>query len=219
MSITTLDQKMDQLTLEEIVEVFQEEEDFSKKKKKKKKTIEGEEFTTKKRKKKSKGKSEGEGEDSEVFTYESLLGRIFEEYMASKQKVSKLKIDELNIARDGLKKTVFVNLLRICKQVNRDIDQVALYIKTELGATCSLDSEKRLVIRGRYYPKQIKSVLLKYISEYVTCGTCPSNNTCIHKDPATRLNFKKCNSCGATSAVSVIKSGYSAVMRGDRKKN
>ena len=108
------------------------DEDFTKKKTTEedfnKKTIEEGEEDFKKKKKKKTGE-EDECEDSQLYTYVSLIERIFEEYMASKQKVSKLKIDELNITRDGAKKTVFVNLSRICKQINRDIDNVVLYIK------------------------------------------------------------------------------------------
>lgn len=199
MSMTNIEKEFNQLNLGEDLE-----EDFTKKKKKKKK----------------KGQTESdEPNKNNIYKYESLLERIFEEYITKKQgSCSKLKLDELNVARDGVRKTVFINFSKICKQINRDPDHVSLYISTELGTTCSKDSQQRLVIKGRYYPKQIKTILTKYISEYVSCRTCHSYNTYIYKDQNTRLNFIKCNSCSASVSVGTVKSGYKAVMRGDRKK-
>merc|ERR1712157_653242 len=47
----------------------------------------------------------------------------------------------------------------------------------ELGTEGSIDGNQRLVIRGKYVPKYIESLLRKYILEYVTCQMCRSPNT------------------------------------------
>ena len=51
----------------------------------------------------------------------------------------------------------------------------------ELGTEGSIDGNQRLVIRGKYVPKYIESLLRKYIVEYVTCKMCRSANTTLTK--------------------------------------
>jgi translation initiation factor 2 beta subunit (eIF-2beta)/eIF-5 len=40
----------------------------------------------------------------------------------------------------------------------------------------------------------------------------------LNKDQATRLTFVQCQSCGASRSVITVKAGFSAVLRGDRRK-
>ena len=201
--------------------------DFGMKKKKKKKKVvldgaEGDEgepdFSGKEKKSKGKKKVESDDAGEAVFSYQTLLDRVFEEYMASKSENTRIKVEPPNVARDGTRKTVFVNFARICKQLNRTTDHMNMFIMAELGTTGSMDGSSRMVIKGRYYPKQIEGIVRKYINEYVACAMCHSPNTILHKDQQTRLTFVKCNACGASRSVATVKSGFSAVLKGDRKK-
>ena len=45
--------------------------------------------------------------------------------------------------------------------------------------------------------------------EYVTCHTCRSRETILHKE--TRLFFLQCETCGSKCSVQSIKSGFQAV--------
>lgn len=74
------------------------------------------------------------------------------------------------------------------------------------------------IIQGKYVPKKIESLLRKYINEYVTCAMCRSPATTLTRDSVSRLYFVNCTSCGASRAVSTIKSGFHAVKRGERRK-
>lgn len=50
-----------------------------------------------------------------------------------------------------------------------------------LNSKGSIDAENRLVLRGKYVPKYIESLLRKYIIEYVACHMCRSPNTTLSR--------------------------------------
>lgn len=81
----------------------------------------------------------------------------------------------------------------------------------------SIDGNQRLVIRGKYVPKYIESLLRKYITEYVTCKMCRSASTQLTKDTVSRLFFCHCKGCGSSRSVAPIRSGYHAATRADRR--
>ncbi len=56
--------------------------------------------------------------------------------------------------------------------------------------------------------KQMETVLLKYIEEYVTCKTCKSRDTNLAKE--NRLSFLVCEACGSKRTVTAIKQGFRA---------
>ena len=47
--------------------------------------------------------------------------------------------------------------------MRRQPDHVIQFLFAELGTSGSMDGSQRLVIKGRFQPKQIESVLKKYI--------------------------------------------------------
>ena len=70
---------------------------------------------------------------------------------------------------------------------------------------------KRLVIRGKFTPKYIESLLRKYILEYVSCNMCRSfEKTTLTKDSVSRLFFLHCDACGCSRSVAAIRAGYHA---------
>ncbi|WFD22115.1 translation initiation factor eIF-2 beta subunit [Malassezia equina] len=146
------------------------------------------------------------------YTYQELLGRIFRTLRQQNPALSgekkKYTMVPPVVQRDGSKKTVFANLVEICKRMHRQPDHVIQYLFTELGTTGSVDGSQRLVIRGRFQPKQIENVLRRYIVEYVTCKTCRSPNTLLTKE--NRIYFMTCEACGSQRSVSAIKTGFQA---------
>eukprot|EP01110_Echinostelium_bisporum_P007110 TRINITY_DN2740_c0_g1_i1.p1 TRINITY_DN2740_c0_g1~~TRINITY_DN2740_c0_g1_i1.p1 ORF type:complete len:285 (+),score=107.43 TRINITY_DN2740_c0_g1_i1:2-856(+) len=205
--------------------------DFGKKKKKSSKkaateeTEEGEDATEE--------GAEGEGEETSKepgkkpwadsdrdYTYEELAGRIYDllnnsgSDMTSKQKRIFLKVPQ--VCREGTKKTVWINFKEICNIMKRKDDHVLNYVFAELGTNGAVDGSHRLIIKGRFQPKQIENVLRHYISEYVACRTCKSPNTVIKKE--NRLYFLCCEACGSTRSVTAIKRGFEAQI-GKRKKD
>ncbi|KAH3686210.1 hypothetical protein WICPIJ_002810 [Wickerhamomyces pijperi] len=155
--------------------------------------------------------------------YSSLLSRFFQILSANNPELagdrsgSKFRIPPPVCQREGNKKTAFANVQEISDKLQRSPEHVIQYLFAELGTSGSVDGQKRLIIRGRFQPKQLENVLRRYIIEYVTCKTCKSINTQLKKESANRLFFLVCNSCGSTRSVSSIKTGFQAKV-GRKKK-
>lgn len=115
------------------------------------------------------------------------------------------------------KKTMWVNFQEICSMMQRSPEHVMAFFFAELGTDGNMDGNQRLIIRGKYVPKYIESLLRKYVVEYVTCEMCRSPNTCLKKDSGTRLHFLECSDCGSRRSVAQIRSGYHATSRADRR--
>ena len=123
------------------------------------------------------------------------------------------------VARVGTTKTCWINFVDHCNRMNRDYKHVLSFVLSELGTEGSLDGKNQLIIKGRYVNKKLESILKKYISIYVACNMCNSPNTVLERDHITKLYFVHCNSCGCRRSVAAIKSGYHAVVRGERNKS
>ncbi|EGV65743.1 translation initiation factor eIF-2 beta subunit [Yamadazyma tenuis] len=155
--------------------------------------------------------------------YEELLSRFFNilkennPELAGARSGPKFRIPPPVCQREGSKKTLFANVQEIATVLQRNPEHLIQYLFAELGTSGSIDGEKRLVLRGKFQPKQMESVLRRYIIEYVTCKTCKSMNTVLKRESANRLHFLSCNACGSTRSVSSIKTGFQAQI-GKRKK-
>jgi translation initiation factor 2 subunit 2 len=101
--------------------------------------------------------------------------------------------------------------------MHRAPEHVFQFFMAELGTEGSIDGNQRLVIRGKYVPKYIESLLRKYIVEYVTCLMCRSPSTSLTRDTVSRLYFCHCQDCGSSRSVAPIRSGYHAATRADRR--
>ncbi|TMW69194.1 hypothetical protein Poli38472_001350 [Pythium oligandrum] len=151
--------------------------DLSKKKKKKK---------VKKEKKDKDGDDAEEGEagaeanvtvgaggvlvqDPATYSYkDDLLARIMAKLHENNPELSDRKRHTMKppqLMRVGTKKTLWVNFQEICQMMHRNPDHVLQFTLAELGTEGSIDGNQRLVIRGRYVPKYIESLLRKYITE------------------------------------------------------
>ena len=154
------------------------------------------------------------------YTYEELLDRVVNLLHANnpdlvEKKRRNIKPPQLTLLSS--KKTLWINFQEICSMMQRPPEHVYQFFMAELGTEGSIDGNQRLIIRGKYVPKYIESLLRKYVVEYVTCEMCRSPNTELTRDPATRLNFCKCHDCGSSRSVAPISSGYHATSRADRR--
>lgn len=154
------------------------------------------------------------------YTYEELLERVVDLLQANnpdlvEKKRTRIKPPQMQTISS--RKCMWVNFQEICSMMQRDPQHVYQFFMTELGTEGSIDGNQRLIIRGRYLPKYIESLLRKYVIEYVTCTMCRSPNTELVKNQATRLYFCKCKDCGSERSVAPIKAGYHATNRADRR--
>lgn len=157
------------------------------------------------------------------LAYEDLLSRFFNilktnnPELAGDRSGPKFRIPPPVCQREGSKKTLFANVQEIATVLQRNPEHLIQFLFAELGTSGSIDGEKRLVLKGKFQPKQMESVLRRYIIEYVTCKTCKSMNTELKRESANRLHFLSCKACGSTRSVSSIKTGFQAQI-GRRKK-
>lgn len=154
------------------------------------------------------------------YTYSGLLDRVVGILHAHNPDLIEKKRRNMKppqLTRVGTKKTLWVNFQEICTMMQRPPEHVFQFFMAELGTEGSIDGNQRLVIRGKYVPKYIESLLRKYIVEYVTCQMCRSPNTELVKDQATRLHFCNCSDCGSVRSVAPIRTGYHATSRADRR--
>jgi Translation initiation factor 2, beta subunit (eIF-2beta)/eIF-5 N-terminal domain len=161
----------------------------------------------KKRKKKSREETEITSDDS----YEELLKSIFDVMREKNLVPAESKVLTIALPRIGRsgKKTIFDNFLEISKQIKRTPKHLLLFLLTELGTSGSIDVNNRLIIRGRFQPKHIESILRKYVKEYVTCHICHSTETELQKD--LRLVFLTCSKCRSRCSVANVKPGFQAL--------
>ncbi|KAH7883037.1 eukaryotic translation initiation factor 2 beta [Phlebopus sp. FC_14] len=155
------------------------------------------------------------------YTYQELLQRFYASLHASNPSLltatgKRYTIAPPQILREGVRRSIFANVADICKRMHRQPEHVIQFLFAEMGTTGSVDGSGRLVIKGRFQPKQVENVLRRYIVEYVTCKTCKSPDTLLTKE--NRIFFMSCESCGSRRSVNAIKSGFQAQV-GKRSKN
>jgi len=165
------------------------------------------------------------------YTYQEMLTRLYEivENKCPTLGVTKKQVlKPPQTVRVGSKKVAWVNFAEMCQMIKRPPDHVVSFVLAEFGtegsvagsATARADgagADGQFILKGRYLPKHLESVLRKYIKDYVTCHMCKGADTELDKDSSTRLWIVKCNVCGADRTASSIKSGYHSVTKADRR--
>lgn len=153
------------------------------------------------------------------FPYTQLLNRIFGKLndMRGTGKREKPKMPLPDVCAQGSRRTHFTNFKRIVDILKRPIEHVKQFYMCELNCEANTTQEGGIILRGRFRQQQMKSLLVKYMAEFVTCKNCKSPDGQLRRDQATRLYFLVCNNCGAQRSVKPIRSGYQAVNRRERR--
>jgi translation initiation factor 2 subunit 2 len=189
------------------------------------------ELKVKKSKKSKKKDAEGAGEappvakeegsvEAEKQIYSVLLTRVYDQLRANNPDLvnkKKAVMRPPNVVRVGTSRILWVNFNEICKMMKRDPDHVFRYFLTELGTTGSIDASQRFLMKGKFVPRYVESVLRRYIAEYVTCSMCRGVDTRLDRDPMTRMHFMVCETCGSSRSVAPIQKGFHATARGERR--
>lgn len=210
--------------------------DFTGKKKKKKKVVFDDDFDA------DGGDADGENGSNERssrrdttpqawdgterdYTYQELIARAFNFLHGKNPSLAsggatrkRVSLQLPQVAREGTKKTVFLNFGAICKSLHRQPEHFLAYMGAELGTTGNIQEGGRLVIKGRFGTEGILNVLKRYMLEYVICTSCRSPDTVLMRDATTRLYFVSCESCGAKRSVAPIKQGFMARVEKRKKK-
>jgi len=142
-------------------------------------------------------------------SYLAMLDRIYAEISSEKgfdMVCQRRSLQIPNVGLIGAKKIGWLNFGSTCQCLNRDIDHVMKFCLTELGTTGSIGADGRFVLKGRYRPLQLQSILKKYIAEYVVCTACNGVETVLSKE--NRIVFKICATCGGKNSVAHITTGF-----------
>uniref|UniRef100_A0A7N0TUA1 Eukaryotic translation initiation factor 2 subunit beta n=2 Tax=Kalanchoe fedtschenkoi TaxID=63787 RepID=A0A7N0TUA1_KALFE len=146
------------------------------------------------------------------YHYEELLNRVFNILRENNPELAgdrrRTVMRPPQVLREGTKKTVFVNFMDLCKTMHRQPEHVMTFLLAEMGTSGSLDGQQRLVVKGRFAPKNFEGILRRYINEYVICNGCKSPDTILSKE--NRLFFLRCEQCGSNRSVAPIKAGFVA---------
>ncbi|CAA6656385.1 unnamed protein product [Spirodela intermedia] len=146
------------------------------------------------------------------YFYEELLDRVFNILRQNNPDLAgdrrRTVMRPPQVLREGTKKTVFVNFMDLCKTMHRQPDHVQNFLLAEMGTSGSLDGQQRLVVKGRFAPKNFEGILRRYVNEYVICHGCKSPNTILSKE--NRLFFLRCEQCSSSRSVAPIKAGFVA---------
>ncbi|XP_065624667.1 eukaryotic translation initiation factor 2 subunit beta [Quercus suber] len=152
-----------------------------------------------------------EGTDRD-YEYEELLGRVFNILRENNPKLAgdrrRTVMRPPQVLREGTKKTVFVNFMDLCRTMHRPHEHVMAFLLAELGTSGSTDGQNRLVVKGRFAPKNFEGILRRYVNEYVICLGCKSPDTILSKE--NRLFFVRCEKCRSNRSVAPIKAGFVA---------
>ena len=135
------------------------------------------------------------------YNYTELLERVFSLLHEKNPALSTRKRYSMpppQLVRVGTRKTMWTNFAQICALMHRQPEHVMSFLLAELGTDGSIDGNQRLVIKGRYQPKQAESLLKKYIVEYVTCHMCVWSETPVNLASGVSVSIK---SIEAQSAV------------------
>lgn len=143
------------------------------------------------------------------YTYIDMLSMIYSNLGETDQSDKKLLLTKPNVSITK-NKTCISNYVKLCSNSNINNVYLTNYFETEL---CSIVRivEGKLIINGRYKTDQIESIIRKYASIYMRCGSCKSYNTTLAFK--NKLFMKSCSSCKSEYSVSSIKRGFQAKTR------
>jgi translation initiation factor 2 subunit 2 len=98
-------------------------------------------------------------------------------------------------------RTVFSNFKEVSDKLSRPQQHLLKFLSHEL-ATAGFSDGIRAVFQGRFGKDMIKSLLERYLKEYVICPTCSRPDTRIERQG--RITLLVCDACGAWSSVRAV---------------
>ncbi len=130
--------------------------------------------------------------------YETLLNRLYSKIQPiDNKKVFRLDLPEPDVVWVG-NRTVLRNFDDYPKLLRRDPAKMLLFLAKELGSSANIVNEKAFFI-GKWEQDIFKTLIQRYLQEYVICPICGSPDTKVEK--VKRLAFLVCEACGAKSSL------------------
>lgn len=165
------------------------------------------ELGKKKKKHKEKDKkTEIKSESPPPYTYSELLNKLYTQLgTVESTTTNKFMICQPIVQKISIKKVVWCNFNDTCILLNRQHDHLFQFILSELNTQGSINENKQMIIKGKYFAKNIEVILKKYMCSYVQCNMCRSYKTTINRDIISRLNMLVCSNCKSSRTITSIK--------------
>ena len=130
--------------------------------------------------------------------YEKLLKKIQDKVTRTKAvSTSRFELPKVDIMWQG-NRTFFRNFSEFPKILRRDPEKILQYLSREFATPAQFGGDKAVFV-GKKDPHEFAALLNRYLKEYVECPTCKSPDTRVDKE--NRVNFLKCEACGARSSL------------------
>ena len=145
-----------------------------------------------------------QAEDTE---YELALKSIYGK-LGMVKKCEKLVVEQPTVLPLGTKTTVFVNLARVSRSMEREPSHLSKYLGSEHGTKAFVTSEGQYVVKRRFRADQVKKVTTDYVREYVLCYLRKLHKTKLVRE-GRLTTFLQCELCN-TSHIKTIEAGFVA---------
>ncbi len=126
-------------------------------------------------------------------TYEEMLKEARQGISETITKESRLEIPIPQSFIQG-NNTFITNFTEITNSIRRDPKHLAKFLFRELAKAGHIDGN-RLILQGKVISSLIKKKINDYMKEFVYCKECNKPDTRLEKED--RINFLKCEACGA----------------------
>ncbi|HLD41846.1 MAG TPA: translation initiation factor IF-2 subunit beta [archaeon] len=133
-------------------------------------------------------------------SYEQMLDKLVEKVPKRTDTGERFVMPKSQTQPDGLK-TIIVNFSEIAQGLGREEAHLLKFLLKEL-ATSGEIKNKRVSVIGRFNSFAVDKKLELYVNQYVICKECGRPDTHIVKED--RMNFLKCDACGAKYYVKPI---------------
>jgi len=135
------------------------------------------------------------------MTYEDLLNKAYESLPKIEESAERLEIPSPEIIFQG-RQTIIKNFSQISEAIRRNPNHLLKYLTKELATPAGFDGA-RATLQSKISKRMIENKLDSYIKEYVICKECGKPDTKIIRED--RIDFLKCEACGAKASVKSVK--------------
>jgi len=136
--------------------------------------------------------------------YEVMKEEIIDKCDAT-TKITTLKLDPPQSARQGGARTVWTNFGKNVNQLKKPMEHFRSFVSNELATTTSVSEKGELILFGRFTGANFESIIRSYIKTYCKCNNCGNCATTLMQD--TNADVVVCTYCGRNTMVATTKTG------------
>ncbi|MFH0970034.1 MAG: translation initiation factor IF-2 subunit beta [Candidatus Diapherotrites archaeon] len=132
------------------------------------------------------------------LTYEQMLDRAYAQLPKRSLDKERFEFPPVDSFIQG-PKTFVKNFVQLCKVMRREDPKDLIKFLTKESASPVKPEGDRLVLGGKFPMKQVNDWFVRFLEEYVICGTCGKPDT--HYVEHNGVRQLKCEACGAISPI------------------